>query len=102
MGIGTVVRVVGNIAKNALDTDHSNSDKTNIVDTVKSLFKKNSPSKSDSMPDSTEGNMADPSGYKKGGTVKKSGMAKVHKGEKVLTKRQSKKYAARKGPRKRV
>ena len=35
--------------------------------------------------------MASPPSYKKGGTVKKTGMAKVHKGEKVLTKDQAKK-----------
>jgi hypothetical protein len=35
-------------------------------------------------------------GYKKGGTVKKTGLAKVHKGERVLTKKQAKKYSARK------
>jgi hypothetical protein len=32
-----------------------------------------------------------PAGYKKGGIVKKTGMAKVHKGEKVLTKQQQQK-----------
>jgi hypothetical protein len=35
--------------------------------------------------------MADPPMFKKGGTVKKTGMALVHKGEKVLTKQQQKK-----------
>lgn len=34
---------------------------------------------------------AQPSSYKKGGKVKKTGMAKVHKGERVLTKAQTKK-----------
>jgi hypothetical protein len=32
--------------------------------------------------------MAQPSSFKKGGKVKKTGMALVHKGEKVLTKKQ--------------
>ena len=34
---------------------------------------------------------ASPSSYKHGGLVKKSGMAKVHKGERVLTKSQNRK-----------
>ncbi len=33
---------------------------------------------------------ATPDTYKKGGIVKKTGLAKVHKGEKVLTKKQAK------------
>lgn len=35
--------------------------------------------------------------YKKGGMVKKTGPAKLHKGERVLTKSQTKKYSMRKG-----
>ncbi len=35
-----------------------------------------------------------PSTYKKGGRVKKTGYAKVHKGERVLTKRQAKRFNA--------
>lgn len=35
-------------------------------------------------------------GYKKGGVVKKTGPAKVHKGERVLTKAQAKKYSRKK------
>jgi hypothetical protein len=34
--------------------------------------------------------MAVPDSYKKGGKVKKTGLALVHKGEKVLTKKQQK------------
>jgi len=30
--------------------------------------------------------------YKRGGKVKRTGMARVHKGERVLTKRQAKRY----------
>lgn len=37
--------------------------------------------------------MASPPAFKKGGDVKKTGMALVHKGEKVLTKDQAKKMA---------
>lgn len=33
---------------------------------------------------------ASPKSYKRGGKVKKTGYAKVHKGEKVLTKKQAK------------
>jgi len=36
------------------------------------------------------GTLARPPAFKRGGMVKKTGMAKVHKGEKVLTKRQVK------------
>ena len=35
--------------------------------------------------------MASPTGFKKGGKVKKTGMAKVHRGEVVLTKSEAKK-----------
>lgn len=34
--------------------------------------------------------------FKKGGRVRKTGLAKVHKGERVLTRKQARKYAARK------
>lgn len=34
--------------------------------------------------------------FKKGGMVKRTGLAKVHKGERVLTKKQAKKYNGRK------
>lgn len=40
--------------------------------------------------------LAKPSSYKKGGKVQKTGMALVHKGEKVLTKAQAKKAAKKK------
>lgn len=36
-------------------------------------------------------------GYKKGGMVKKTGPIKAHKGERVLTKSQAKKYNKKKG-----
>lgn len=42
---------------------------------------------------------AEPFSFKRGGRVKKSGMAKVHKGEVVLTKRQARKR--KKGSKKR-
>lgn len=35
---------------------------------------------------------ANPPSYKRGGRVKKGGTAKVHRGEKVLTKRQAKRF----------
>jgi hypothetical protein len=37
-----------------------------------------------------------PGSYKKGGKVKKTGIAKVHKGERVLTKKQTKKFDKKK------
>jgi hypothetical protein len=45
--------------------------------------------------------LASPPSFKKGGKVKRTGMAKVHQGEVVLTKSQAKKYSA-KGTRKRT
>jgi hypothetical protein len=33
--------------------------------------------------------------FKRGGKVKRTGLAKVHRGERVLTKRQSKRYTKR-------
>lgn len=49
--------------------------------------------------------MASPSGFKEGGKVKKTGMAKVHRGELVLTAREAKghtKSSKKKSTRKRV
>lgn len=40
--------------------------------------------------------LAQPSSFKKGGKVEKTGMAKVHKGEVVLTKKQAKKPSIKK------
>lgn len=37
--------------------------------------------------------------FKRGGKVRKTGLARVHKGERVLTKRQSKQYRKRGGKR---
>lgn len=45
-----------------------------------------------------EKKMAEPGGYKKGGKVKKTGMALVHKGEVVLTAKQAKKMKPAKPP----
>jgi len=45
---------------------------------------------------------ASPSSYKKGGKVKKTGVARVHKGETVLTAKEAKKYAKKKGSQKRI
>jgi hypothetical protein len=35
--------------------------------------------------------------FKKGGKVKKTGLAKLHEGERVLTRKQAKKYGQKKG-----
>jgi hypothetical protein len=48
-------------------------------------------------PGSDVGDAGDPSSFKKGGMVKKTGMAKVHKGERVLTKKQNKRYSKMRG-----
>jgi hypothetical protein len=38
---------------------------------------------------------SDIASYKRGGRVRKTGKAKLHKGEKVLTRRQARRYAAK-------
>lgn len=43
-------------------------------------------------PSPTPAAQAKPNSYKKGGKVKKSGVAKVHKGERVLTTKQTKAF----------
>ena len=45
--------------------------------------------------DLSDSESGSPSSMKKGGTVKKTGLIKMHKGEKVLTKKQQKKMAKR-------
>ena len=64
--------------------------------------KSKSKGKSDLLQQPTPTNVANPGQYKKGGKVKRTGVAKVHKGEYVLTVKQAKKYAKKKGTRKRV
>jgi hypothetical protein len=49
--------------------------------------------KSELLKQPTPAGIADPSAYKKGGKVKKTGVALVHKGECVLTAKQAKKKA---------
>jgi len=66
----------------------------------------NAPSKDDSKDNSKEmeserfSASAAPPSYKRGGKVKRSGKARVHKGERVLTKAQAKRYEKRKRGRK--
>ena len=43
------------------------------------------------------GSAAEPSTYKRGGKVRKGGMARVHKGERVLTRKQARRYKRSKG-----
>lgn len=49
------------------------------------------------VPQSYGGTAPDTDSYKRGGKVKRTGMAKVHKGERVLTTKQSRKYAGKRG-----
>jgi hypothetical protein len=71
-------------------------------DTVKKLKSKfggkgggggGDPSAADEMGAETGG--ASAGAFKRGGKVRKTGLAKVHKGERVLTKKQSKSYKKR-------
>lgn len=93
--------IFGGALSKALSTESSSDDgqKEGLIQRAVKLFKKRSAGDSKtSSTDPTEGNMADPSGFRKGGKVKKTGLAKVHRGEKVLTRKQARKY----GPRKRA
>lgn len=50
----------------------------------------------DTLYPSASVNPAFPNGFKKGGKVKRTGIAKVHAGEVVLTAKQAKKYGKKK------
>ena len=52
--------------------------------------------KSDLLHQPTPAGVANPSSFKKGGKVKKTGVAKVHKHEVVLTAKQAKQYGKKK------
>ena len=56
----------------------------------------------DTLYPSASVNSAVPKGFKKGGKVKKTGKALVHRGEYVLTAKQAKKYGKKKSTRKSV
>ena len=66
------------------------------------MGKKKSKGKSDLIQQPTPAKVANPAHYKKGGKVKRTGVAKVHRGEVVLTKKQAKQYAKKKLTRKRI
>ena len=46
----------------------------------------------DKSPVADSSGSAEPSEYKHGGMVRKTGMARVHKGERVLTRKQARRY----------
>lgn len=56
------------------------------------LKRKKKGMKRDSSHEMDHAPIADPSSYSKGGMVRRSGMAKVHKGERVLTRKQARRY----------
>ena len=76
---GEAVGVAGSVAKGINDYRKKNKSST--------------PNPQGSGVDPALTGAADPPSYKRGGKVKKGGRAKVHKGETVLTAKQSKKYA---------
>lgn len=87
----------GGALSKALDNDGKNKGEGGgLIQKLGGMFRKSSSKSDPILMDSTEGNMADPSGYKKGGKVKKTGMAKVHKNERILTRKQARKYGQRK------
>ena len=59
-------------------------------DAMSRMKSKRKTSKTSSAP-ATEGHQAEPGSFKRGGKVRKTGYAKVHKGERVLTKAQQRK-----------
>ena len=70
----------------------------NPINHIKKLFSKKSGgsgggSSSDEMGAETSGVPS----YKKGGKVRKTGLARLHKGERVLNKRQAKRYSKKRG-----
>jgi hypothetical protein len=78
---GTTASVIGGLAPT-------------VAGKIKNALKKQ-PTGSDSGSSgaATEGDAAaNPGSFKRGGKVRKTGMARVHKGERVLTKKQNKKY----------
>lgn len=99
MGLGAVVSKIGGMVKEALDTEGRNSSKP--TSTLDSIFKKLGGGKKPPN-DAGAGDLGEMdtglASAKKGGKVKKSGYVKLHRGEKVLTRKQVKKM----GPRKRA
>lgn len=70
----------------------------NPINHIKKLFSKKSggsggSSSSDEMGTETSGVPS----YKKGGKVRKTGLARLHKGERVLNKLQAKRYSKKRG-----
>ena len=57
---------------------------------VRPILRRPMPTAKGSMPTKKVGS------YKKGGNIKKTGLAKVHKGERVLTKEQNKNFKKKK------
>lgn len=77
------------------------------VDAFNSGFKSGMGKKDDSeksllLREPTPSKVANPSKFKKGGRVKRTGKALVHRGEYVLTAKQAKQYRKKNGKRKRV
>ncbi len=68
--------------------DAANKAAKRIADAIKA-------SSGDKSADKMDAEM-NPVSYKKGGPVKKTGLAKLHKGERVLTVKQAKKYGRKK------
>ena len=64
---------------------------------VGSLISNHKKKNTGSSKQSDVGDAGDAGSFKKGGKVKKTGLAKVHKGERVLTKKQNKRYMKSRG-----
>lgn len=69
-----------------------------IIGKIRSKLGRKKPSTSDD----SDSNLATPRALRRGGKVRKTGMALVHKGERMLTKKQAKRYGRnRRGGRRR-
>ena len=70
----------------------------NPINHIKKLFsKKSSGSGGGSSADEMGAETSGVPSYKKGGKVRKTGLARLHKGERVLNKSQAKRYSRKRG-----
>lgn len=84
----------GSGSKTPSTTDNLKS----IIGKIRSKLGRRKPSTSDD----SDSNLATPRTLRRGGKVRKTGMALVHKGERMLTKKQAKRYGRnRRGGRRR-
>lgn len=84
--MGGLINTIGTAAKGFADTTAANSTATSQGGKSDDKYR-NQQTAAPEIKDS----------YKKGGRVKRTGLAKVHKGERVLTRKQARKYSKKRG-----